>query len=82
MRELAPDALSVTALPDYRLRVTFSNGEVRVFDVSPLLSRKCYAPLKNEALFHKAGVAYGCVTWPGNLDIDPDWLYEDSVPVA
>ena len=82
MRELAPDAVAVTVMPEYCLRVTFSNGEERSFDVAPLLERKCYAALRNIELFNRARVEYGCITWPGNIDIDPEWLYEDSVLIA
>jgi len=27
-----------------------------------------------------ASVAYRTVQWANGLDIDPEWLYEDSVP--
>lgn len=60
------------------LSVRFDNGETRLFDAAPLLTRKCYASLKDRAFFGLASVQYGCVTWPGNIDIDPDWLYQDS----
>lgn len=82
MRELPPDAVTVVALDGYKLRVTFDNGEVRIFDATPLLTRKCYARLINKAFFALASIQYGCVTWPDNIDIDPDWLYEDSVVIA
>ena len=82
MREMAPDATKVTVLDNYRLQITFKNGEERIFDVAPLLSRKCYSALSSKALFSLASIEYGCVTWPGNIDIDPDWIYEDSVPVS
>ena len=79
MRVLAPDAVAVKALPDYRLLVEFANGETRIFDAAPLLERKCYAVLKSVEVFNLVRIAYGTVVWPGNLDIDPEWLYEDSV---
>ncbi len=81
MRELPPDAVNVSVLDPYKLKVFFDNGEVRVFDAKPLLSRKCYGKLNNPRFFSMARVEYGCVTWPENIDIDPDWLYEDSYPV-
>ena len=80
-RELPPDAASVTVLPDHMLRVRFVNGELRDFDMKPLLARKCYHPLNNDILFQTASVAFGVVQWTNGLDLDPDWLYEDSVPV-
>ena len=80
-RELSPDAVSVTPMKDRKLRVRFANGELRDFDVNPLLSRKCFRPLENEVLFQTARVSFGVVEWANGLDIDPEWLYEDSVPV-
>ncbi len=82
MRTLPPDAIAVEPMDDYRLRVTFDNGEVKEFDAKPLLVRKCYARLTNKAFFALASIQYGCVTWPDDIDIDPDWLYEDSVAMV
>lgn len=79
MVALSPDAKTVEVLPDYHLLVSFDNGEIKIFDVNPLLSRKCYQPLKNIEFFSLASIENGCITWPNNLDIDPEWLYEDSV---
>lgn len=68
-------------LPDHLLRVRFLNGELRDFDMKPLLTRKCYLPLKNDILFQTATVTFGTVQWANGLDLDPEWLYKDSVPV-
>ena len=80
-RELSPDAVSVTVLDDYILRVRFANGELRDFDAKPLLNRKCYRELSNEILFQTARVEYGTITWANGSDIDPEWLYEDSIAI-
>ena len=79
-KELSPDAVSVSVLDNFVLRVRFSNGEQRDFDFKPLLDRKCYYALKDEALFATARVEYGVISWANGLDIDPEWLYEDSIP--
>ena len=81
-RDIAPDAVRVEVRDDHTLRVRFANGELRDFDARPLLARKCYDALKNEALFATARVEYGVVTWADGSDLDPEWLYEDSVPVV
>ena len=77
---MPPDAVAVSVLDNYCLSVRFENGETRLFDAAPLLKRKCYEPLKSKAFFELADIRYGCVSWPGNIDIDPDWLYQDSIP--
>lgn len=81
MRTISPDAVSVSVAEDDKILVSFSNGEVRLFDLKPLLTRKCYAKLNNKAFLARAFIQFGCVTWPDDIDIDPDWLYEDSIPV-
>jgi len=78
---LGPRVRAVTAMPDYRLDLTFTNGERRIFDASPLLEWPAYRPLKNIALFTSARAEYGSVCWPGDIDCCPDRLYRDSVPV-
>lgn len=81
-RELSPDAVRVFPQDDYTLHVRFANGELRDFDAKPLLERKCYDALRNKALFATARVEYGVITWADGSDLDPEWLYEDSKPVA
>ena len=82
MKTMAPDAVDVFTAGNKTLIVTFANGEARRFDVTPLLQRKCYAKLNDPLVFAQASVQNGCVTWPDDVDIDPDWLYEDSVAVG
>jgi len=76
---MSPDVISLKVMDGYRLLLCFDNGEERCFNVEPLLTRKCYQSLKNKALFATAAPLYGVVTWADGTDIDPDWLYEDSV---
>ena len=41
---MAPDAIQVKPLPDFRLEVDFATGEHRVFDMKPYLSYPAFAP--------------------------------------
>lgn len=81
MNELL-DVVKVAAKPDYRLELEFENGEVRVFDMVPLLHKKPFSRLKESGTFFGARVDYGTVVWPGNIDIAPETLYDRSVPLA
>lgn len=78
---MAPDVVSVAIESCYMLRIRFETGEERRFDAVPLPERKCCSALKNKALFATAAPLYGVVTWADGTDIDPEWLYEDSVPI-
>jgi hypothetical protein len=73
------DVTSVTASPDYTLFLTFENGERRCFDMTPHFDQKPWDRLKSNSQFQAAFVENGTVVWPGNIDIDPETLYELSV---
>lgn len=70
-----PYVKSVRPLDEYRLEVTFENGECRIFDVKPYLYRGVFVRLQNRALFQAARVEAGSVEWPGGLDLSYDTLY-------
>jgi len=36
-----------------------------------------FEPLKNPSFFAKAHVDHGAVTWPGELDLAPDAMYDE-----
>jgi len=74
----------ITPLDDYRLRVAFSNGEVRIFDFKPKLEFPVFRPLKNQALFASVKLCHGTAYWPydwkkehvaNDIDIAPENLY-------
>jgi hypothetical protein len=67
------------ALPDLRLK--FENGEQRRFDMAAYIEQKPWVRLKSGNTFFGAFVENGTVVWPGNIDIDPETLYEYSVAV-
>lgn len=76
------DVVCVVPRPDFQMDIEFENGEKRRFDMRPLLSMKPWDRISSLALFQRASVDYGTVVWPGDIDIAPETLYDDSVPVA
>lgn len=63
------------------LRIVFTSGEEKIFDVKPFLETGVFKSLKNVALFSTAHAEYGTVVWQNNVDLDPDRLYLESKPV-
>lgn len=78
---MRPRATEVKALDDFMLLVKFSNGEERVFDVKPYFEFISFKELQNQTSFKNVYVTGLSVGWPNNIDICPDELYYDSVPV-
>lgn len=83
--EFIPPLYNVTAvepLPSFKLRLTFCNGECRVYNMTSFLARASgvFIPLRRRAKFREAFVAHGTVCWPSGLDLDPKLLYQQSIP--
>ena len=74
-----PRIAQVTPTDNYKLELTFTNGEQGVYDCSELLDFGVFKELRNISYFKQAKVEYGTVTWPHEQDICPDTLYLDSV---
>ena len=72
---------AVEVIPDFGLLLTFAGGERRRFDMRPYLHYPVFRRLENPGYFSLARVDYGTVTWPGDVDIAPETLYDRSVPL-
>lgn len=75
---------SVKALPDTTLLVWFANGEIRHYDVRPLMTKwKPFSALNDEQLFNLVKVdagGYG-VSWNDDIDLACNELWENGVSV-
>jgi len=76
------DVTHVTVKPDFTLFLEFENGERRRFDMAAYIDQKPWVRLQSGNTFQGAFVENGTVAWPGNIDIDPETLYEYSVPLV
>lgn len=75
---LRPTAVKVAPLCDYRVAVTFDNGQQKVFDVKPYIRGNWYGALRDEAYFKSVRVNGFSIEWADGQDICPDELWEDS----
>ncbi len=76
--EILLDVINVEPQKDNTLLLVFENQEKRLFDMNPYLEKKPFTKLKRIPLFMKATVAYGTVVWPGDIDIAPETLWDNS----
>ncbi len=69
----------IEAKPEFRLRVRFNDGTEGEVDMGRFVrspEASVLAALRDEALFRQVRVEWGTVTWPGELDLAPDAMYE------
>lgn len=82
MLPMNPRTTSVEPMENFRLLVTFANGERRIFDVSPYLNYPAFKRLANPGYFALARPDHGTVWWPGDIDFCSDTVYLESVPLG
>ena len=75
-----PYVKSVKPQEDYRLLLTFDNGEKRVFDLKPYFEKPVFKKLKDTTLFKTVRVVSGSLEWQGEVDLSYDTLYLESEP--
>ena len=73
------DVVSAKPMPDFQIDLHYQNGERRLFDARPLLTMKPWNRIARPEIFSLVKVEYGTVVWPGDVDIAPETLYDDSV---
>lgn len=70
---------NVTALPDYKILIQFSEGVTKIYNVKELIEKNpMFKNLKNEELFYNVEVdvgGYGII-WNDDIDISCDELFE------
>ena len=72
---MSPKVIKVEPLENYQLRLTFSNGEVRCFDVTPYLDKGIFTELKNLEYFRQVKISFSSVQWLHEQDFSRDTLY-------
>lgn len=73
-----PRVVAVQPNPDFTLTLTFTNGEVRLFDVKPYLDRGIFSELKAPRVFNTVRPFLGSIQWQNGQDFCPDTLYIES----
>jgi hypothetical protein len=70
----------VRPLPGLRLRVAFADGTQGEVDLSRLIGREgagVFERLRDPRFFAQVAIDEGAVTWPGEIDLAPDAMYDE-----
>ncbi len=72
--------INVSPFPDYKLLVTFETKEIRLLDMKPYLDKGIFTELQDIDLFDSAHVSLDTIEWSNQANIDPEFVYSESVP--
>jgi hypothetical protein len=73
-----PRPQTVKSMADYKLEISFNNGEVKCLDMTPYFVYPAFAPLQEQSLFAQARVAHNTIVWSDEIDMAPESVYLDS----
>jgi len=79
-----PKVRSTLAIDNHTLLVEFDNNEKKKYDITPLLSKEMFSPLRNPVLFKSVKVEQGgyAVVWNNQIDISEYelWKHGQTMP--
>ena len=70
------EVLQAEYLDNYRIKLTFNNGIIKIVDLKNELSGSIYQPLHRLDFFKKFQVKYNTIEWSNGADYAPEYLYE------
>ena len=70
--------INVEPTPNYHLKLTFKNGDIRLFDMNPYLNLGIFNELKDIAMFNTVRISFDTIEWENGADMDPEILYTES----
>jgi hypothetical protein len=78
---LPPKITDIQPLEDWKLCLTFKNGEQRLFDMKPY-RYGVFVRLDDPDYFKRVRLVNGCPTWPHGQDLHYGMLYKNSKALA
>ncbi|MDM8546339.1 DUF2442 domain-containing protein [Candidatus Venteria ishoeyi] len=79
-----PRIESATAIDDHTLVIEFNNKQQKKYDITPLLKKKMFSPLRNIVLFKTVQVERGgyAIFWNDKIDISEYelWTHGQTIP--
>ena len=82
LRSEKPEWVVLEVIPreDYSLLLKFADGSKKRVDMRPVIAKgKVFAPLNDLSLFMLARKEGSSVAWTDQIDIAPEYLYENGV---
>lgn len=70
-----PRVINVKPEQNFKLLITFNNGERKRFDVKPYLGIGIFKELQDVSLFNSVKPFLGSIQWSNGVDLCPDTLY-------
>lgn len=67
---------------EYRIKLWFNNGEMRMVDLKDSLNGPVFQPLKDLDFFKTFAIRFNTIEWPNEADFAPEYLYGIGTPIS
>jgi len=78
----SPDIKKVEVSNDYKLLLTFANGEIKLFDIKPYLKYPVFKPLQQKHEFENYTIVDGTIEWKCGADLSTDTFYLEGESIS
>jgi hypothetical protein len=80
---MIPKIVNVEAIENYKIRLNYETGEIKLFNVLPYITGAWYKELYDDSYFKKVHVISNGkgIEWEHGQDIAPHELYDMSILV-
>ena len=63
-------------IDNYRIKLWFNDGEVKIVDLADSLNGLVFEPLRELEFFRKFTIKFNTIEWENGADFAPEYLYE------
>lgn len=70
-----PSIIGVKPSDEYKLCITFDNGESGTLDIKQYLDFGLFRNLKDPEAFKRVRVSFDTIEWESGVDLDPEFVY-------
>ena len=78
---IPPRIESIEILSDFKIKIFYVNGEMKIYDINKLFKYDFYKKLRQVEYFKLAKSVGTTIEWPEGEDVDPNELYNNSVRI-
>lgn len=71
--------IDVDYISDYKLLVTFSDGNRKIVNLEPYLKGEVFGELLDKEKFVQYGLTRVTIEWANGADLAPEFLYEIGI---
>ena len=72
---MSPDIIKAEVLKEYKLIITFSNKEIKIFDMSSYFRYPIFKALEEKEEFKRFSIVDGTIEWKCGAELSNDTFY-------